>query len=644
MTSLNSLQDGQIIGPEHHRFRLTGEPLSYPLGDIWQAEDQSTSKAFPVTLFMIHPDLTHNKAFIAAFKQQVIKAKSYQSKHLATLLGYFVHKPALLFFATEHLDGLNLQSLLNEKRTGKLTDSQIQGLLTQSAQAVDYLLQKLPAPHGALAPELFFINKQGGIKLLPLNPRELLAETESTTPAFQYPAYQAPELFHPNPLPDSADVYSLAGIAYAVFSGAAPFQFDSDEAARQTLQLKKPGKLTDPQWQALLQALAYEPDTRPETASLLIKQLFNDQLPSSDTLPEVEATDTDEQAAEPSAKIRFKLLPLGRTTRYLLTFIAGLFSGLLVSLPLLNHQNSTDGQTMAAWQQQAEQLKQHSQDQQLLIATLEQKIAQELAANTQAATPSSRDAVQLADNFQSFQDPLGEGNYGPEMISLPAGRFRMGDLNGFGDDNEKPVREISIRHPFALSRYEVTFAQYDLFANTTGRQLPEDNGWGRGNQPVINISWQDAAAYTRWLAKTSGQPYRLPSEAEWEYAARAGTDSAYWWGNELSPRRAVCDECVPDIPDQPASVGSLPPNPWGFHDMNGNVDEWVQDCYRDTLSQHPDNGTALESTGCYNRAMRGGSWFDIGRVIRSASRYRHPASAARNTWGFRVALDLPPNQ
>jgi formylglycine-generating enzyme required for sulfatase activity len=242
---------------------------------------------------------------------------------------------------------------------------------------------------------------------------------------------------------------------------------------------------------------------------------------------------------------------------------------------------------------------------------------------------------------QIFKDQINHNNYGPEMVLLPSGKFRMGDQTGIGDDNEKPVHVVTIAKPFALSRFEVSFAEYDLFAKATNRPLPDDEGWGRGNRPVINVSWKDAEAYAEWLSDKTGQPYRLPSEAEWEYAARAGNLTTYWWGDQMKPNMAVCADCGSQWDgQQTAPVGSFPANTWGLHDMTGNVDEWVADCYEDDYTRAPIDGSASTQRICENRVMRGGSWFEISRLIRPASRYRHPTGASRNSWGFRVALDM----
>lgn len=143
----------------------------------------------------------------------------------------------------------------------------------------------------------------------------------------------------------------------------------------------------------------------------------------------------------------------------------------------------------------------------------------------------------------TFRDHLRDRSQGPEMVVIPAGVFRMGDIQGGGYDHEKPVHEVRISKRFAIGKYEVTFADYDKFAKATGQKLPEDGGWGRDKRPVIDVSWEDAEKYTEWLSKQTGKRYRLPTEAEWEYAARAGTETPYWWGNDIGHNRANCKGC-----------------------------------------------------------------------------------------------------
>jgi formylglycine-generating enzyme required for sulfatase activity len=235
-----------------------------------------------------------------------------------------------------------------------------------------------------------------------------------------------------------------------------------------------------------------------------------------------------------------------------------------------------------------------------------------------------------------FRDRLQDGGFGPEMVRIPAGRFQMGDIQGGGWKGEKPVHWVSVSE-FAMGKYEVTFAEYDKFALATGRKKPDDEGWGRGHRPVINVSWNDAVAYAEWLSQQTGKEYRLPTEAEWEYAARAGTKTKYWWGNNIGKNRAACGGCGAkwgwDAKRMTAPVGSFAANPFGLHDTVGNVWEWTCSKYEDKY-----NGQEKRCTG-ENRqpVVRGGSWSVIPRGVRAAFRNWFSLDFRDFTVGFRLA-------
>ena len=243
--------------------------------------------------------------------------------------------------------------------------------------------------------------------------------------------------------------------------------------------------------------------------------------------------------------------------------------------------------------------------------------------------------------------------YCPEMVVIPSGSFTMGSpSNEVGRrDNESPRREVRIARPFAMGVYEVTFAQWDACAAagycTRG---VDDRGWGRGARPVINVSWDDVQAFLRWMnSLVDGNPYRLPSEAEWEYAARAGSDTAFWWGNRISPDQANYSgtSAYNNGPtgvyrEQTLPVGSFAANPFGLFDVHGNVWEWVQDCYADSYAGAPTDGSARSSSGCSARVLRGGSWISYPWDLRSAVRSRGWPDFRSGDRGFRLARTLTP--
>ena len=228
----------------------------------------------------------------------------------------------------------------------------------------------------------------------------------------------------------------------------------------------------------------------------------------------------------------------------------------------------------------------------------------------------------------------------PEMVEIQPGEFWMGsdEKDPQAGKDEFPRHKVTIRYPFLIGKYEVTFEQYDTFALATGRDLPDDRGWGRGNRPVINVSWDDAQAYTVWLSEQTGKSYRLPTEAEWEYAARAGTTSSYWWGNDVGKNKANCYDCGSEWDNQKtAPVGSFKANPWGLYDTAGNVYEWVQDNYHENYKGAPVDGTARLIRKGSLRVVRGGCWLYNAWNCRSAFRDWLAPGIRFNNLGFRVA-------
>ena len=243
----------------------------------------------------------------------------------------------------------------------------------------------------------------------------------------------------------------------------------------------------------------------------------------------------------------------------------------------------------------------------------------------------------------------------PEMIVIPPGTFKMGSAPGVLNDNEGPVHTVTIRKAFAVGIHTVTFHQWGACVAGGGcnSYVPPDEGWGRGDRPVISVNWHEAKAYVRWLnemlrslqevpeSASVGGPYRLLSEAEWEYAARAGTATAYYWGDAYERGRANCDRCGSQWDNQQtAPVGSFAPNPFGLYDMAGNVLQWVEDCFHETYAGAPTDGSAWTTGKCEARMMRGGSWFNSTYYLRSSQRYIVSPHIRGTNAGFRVAKTL----
>lgn len=227
----------------------------------------------------------------------------------------------------------------------------------------------------------------------------------------------------------------------------------------------------------------------------------------------------------------------------------------------------------------------------------------------------------------------------PAMISLNAGAFSMGSNSD--DPAERPVHRVSIGQPFAIGKYEVTVGEWNACVAASGCPHIDVEGDASAGTPVRNVSWDDAQLYAKWLSKTTTQPYRLPTESEWEYAARGGTSSPYWWGEKMQKGYADCKECgEPYRADSPVNAGSYAANPFGLFDMSGSVWEWVGDCWHGSFKGAPADGRMWDEAGCPARVIRGGSWKDGAAYMQSSTRFKYSASVRQSQNGFRVARDL----
>jgi formylglycine-generating enzyme required for sulfatase activity len=278
----------------------------------------------------------------------------------------------------------------------------------------------------------------------------------------------------------------------------------------------------------------------------------------------------------------------------------------------------------------------------------------ETALAKKMTTKRDADQAGVIEPGTVFCDPLADGAEGPEMVALPPGQFLMGspDSDADAEDNEKPQYHVTIGYAFAVGRYPVTEVEYHRFAVSMGRAKRESNVWpSHERKPANSVSWGDAKTYVMWLSEQTGREYRPLSEAEWEYACRAGTETRYAVGHEISPEDAVFgrSDSIPDTYD----VGSHPPNFWNLCDMHGNVWEWVEDRWHDSYYHMPfpgapTDGSAWMSGGdADKRVQRGGSMYEDAKHLRSASRnwqnIRDPGSyydfQIRDD-GFRVARTL----
>jgi formylglycine-generating enzyme required for sulfatase activity len=267
-------------------------------------------------------------------------------------------------------------------------------------------------------------------------------------------------------------------------------------------------------------------------------------------------------------------------------------------------------------------------------------------ANDAPLSPGKERALKPRDTFKECQNC-------PEMVVVPAGAFMMGSpASELGRRNEEgPQRKVVFANPFAVGKFEVTFDEWDACVSDGGCHgiKPPDQGWGRGRQPVINVSWGEAQSYVAWLATKTGKSYRLLSEAEREYVTRAGTTTPFWWGSSISTNQAnynghytYGNGVTGEYRARTIPVDSFAPNPWGLYQVHGNIWDLTDDCYHDSYQGAPTDGSAWTSVDCPYHIIRGGS-YDFDPVnLRSAARNWFPTGSIMLHMGFRVGRTLTP--
>ncbi|WP_396604624.1 SUMF1/EgtB/PvdO family nonheme iron enzyme [Bradyrhizobium sp. YCK136] len=264
-----------------------------------------------------------------------------------------------------------------------------------------------------------------------------------------------------------------------------------------------------------------------------------------------------------------------------------------------------------------------------VASPVQQPPARESAVPTPQPSPSLASPAPPAPTPTPSQSPTPASE--PDMTAIRGGSFTMGSND---DPTERPVHQVAIK-PFSIGKYPVTVREWNECAAAKACGF---TAIGKDDAPVTNASWTDAQQYAAWLAQATKKPYRLPSEAEWEYAARGGTQSKYWWGDKLQPGMAGCKDCGDAAGEQPAKVGSFKPNPFGLYDMGGGVDQWVADCWHRTYQGAPNDGSAWSGGDCSSHVLRSGSWKNDSRYVRPSNRDGYDTNVRYPTHGFRVAL------
>ncbi|MFN3790661.1 bifunctional serine/threonine-protein kinase/formylglycine-generating enzyme family protein [Massilia sp.] len=676
------LMAGQEVGPRNRRYRLERLIAHGGMGQVWQATDLAThaelGHSAQVALKILPPQLTQSTLQSRLLIQEATRARRLAHEHIVRVYEW-AQDPATAsyFIIMECLEGEDLDSLL--AREGSLPFERVLELLEPVAGALDYAWDKHGLVHRDIKPGNVFLTRRGEVKLLDFGiaarARSKGAAPLDAPAASGTPGYRAPEAggAQGQPAP-TLDVYAVSMMIYRMLDGALPRDLG---VAPQGLQPH--------QWQALRAGLAPDPAARPPSVRALLRHLRDAAGPSPEELAARRA------AAQAEQERRERALAVQQQKKAQAEEQAR-----VAARALIERQRREQQRRERAAQEEARAARKEALRQQLLArreeeaakARLAQEEAQRKAQQARAAAAylaeqkrarelqAARTAGELrqlipaaaeVDAGGVLCDPFlaGEGG-GPALVLIPGGRFQMGSHEHERKiamaagaqqrwlERETPQRWVGIERPFAMGRYPVTVGEWRVFVQACGWEPqgevdPFAPGFPQTDaHPVVGVTWHDAQRYLDWLCAATGQRYRLPSEAEWEYACRAGTRSAFSFGDTIGPEQANFDASFTynggargACRHGTTPCGMFPANPWGLFDMHGNVWEWVQDVVHDNYVGAPLDGSAWESGGDgARRILRGGCWLYAPRYLRSALRNGFSSVLSNDIVGFRVVREL----
>ncbi|SFU51137.1 SUMF1/EgtB/PvdO family nonheme iron enzyme [Pseudoduganella namucuonensis] len=706
------LMAGQEIGPQNRRYRLERLIGMGGMGQVWQATDLATHAELghsdQVALKILPPQLTQSASLAKLLIEEATQARRLAHENVVRIYEW-AQDPATAsyFIIMEYLEGQDLDAWLADH--GPVELDQVERLLRPVASALDYAWDKYKLVHRDLKPGNVFLTQRGDVKLLdfgiasrPRNPGSSIA---IQMPNAGTTGYRAPEAGTNQRQPSPRlDVYAVAVMIYQMLEGKMPF----DGARTAQFLPSAPAALNPAQWQALQRGFAYVQDQRPESVGELLDALQRASGPSEEELA-AQAAEAErerererqrqrererEQAARAEqARVEEQKRQVELAARRKAEAQAAAIEKvkqdqqrrelerqqrLRAEQEAKERKAKLREQLLARREADALQARQAQEEQQRKAAALKAEAAYRVEQERHRKEQAARNAAELATLMPTPGSPVADANgvlrdrfldgtgAGPDLVLIPTGRFQMGSSDyergiamSSGSsrqwlDRETPQHWVGIEYPFALGRYPVTVGQWRQFVRATGWEPLTDTDWKApgfaqtDEHPVVGVSWQDAQKYVAWLSGKTGQVYRLPSEAEWEYACRAGTHTAFSFGDEIGTEHANYDGNFTynkgvkgEFRKGTTKVGAFQPNPWGLYDMHGNVWEWVQDVMHRNYEGAPIDGSAWMAGGDHAlRILRGGSWLYPPRYLRTALRNAYSAMLANDIVGFRVARKL----
>jgi len=621
-------RDSTILAGQYRIVKKIGEG---GMGIVYLAEDTEMANR-KVAIKVLPPLLSRNTRAVENLRKEAITAISLNHPNIIRLYGF--HSDGdIKFLVMEYIDGVTLEEKIFNSPSRKLTLDETIKIAGQTAIALDYAHTRKPSVfHRDLKPSNIMISDDGTVKLLDFGiAREMKdsytrvtgQDTSGTLP------YMSPQQLMGARPDASMDIYSLGAVLYECFSGHTPF-YTGD--LRRQIEIKRPDDIAALPAEinnALQKALAKEPNERPKTAGQLIELLKSKPKPRVQPViekpPVVEEPEKPKKPEPVTVKVAEKSEPVKSKKGLWIALIIAVI-GIISVIALFNQPSNRSSRKSTS-----PRVPQRSQPE----------------VYRQPQSPPAPTVTTRTGSKSNAGDVI-TNSIGMKLIYIPAGEFMMGSPSNEQNrsNDESPQHRVKISKGFYMGIYEVTQAQYQSVVGTNPSNFKGDN------LPVEQVSWNDATEFCRKLSQKEGKTYRLPTEAEWEYACRAGITTAYQWGNQW--QKGVCnaendvgsseDSNVEifrkrGLPvDSTVPVGSFAPNGFGLYDMHGNVWEWCQDWYDSNFySNSPSVDPEGPNTGTA-RVLRGGSWYDHPRLCRSALRYGLVPVIRNDDYGFRVVV------
>ena len=697
---------GQEVGPQNRRYRLERLIAHGGMGQVWQATDLAThaelGHSAQVALKILPPQLTQAASHAKLLIQEATRARRLAHEHIVRVYEWAQDPATASFFLImEYLEGEDLDAVLAREK--RLPLDRVLALLDPVAEALDYAWERHRLVHRDIKPGNVFVTKKNEVKLLDFGiaARARAGGNGNHAAALEAPAtsgtagYRAPEASIEGNVPEPRlDVYAVSVMIHQLLTGVLP-----GGAGGQV-----PETLGARQWGVLRAGFAPDPALRAPTVHALLDAIRAAAGPAPEVIAAQEAAQRAEQQrierelaakrqreAEAAAALqarldeqrRVQLREQQRRERAAAEEARQLRKEALRQ-QLLAKRDEEVAKVRAA-KEEAERKAAQAKAAAAYLAQ-QKRAREEEAARAAQSSASQAETAQPETPFETppeaavpepapmpvpfgslLRDPFLDGSgSGPVMAPIPAGRFQMGSpeqerriaMAAGAQKNwlarETPQHWVGIERPFALGRYPVTVGEWRAFVLATGWQPQGEVDWAvpgfpqSDEHPVVGVTWSDAQKYVAWLSEVTGKRYRLPSEAEWEYACRAGTKTTFNVGDTISTTQANFDGTFTynggprgEFRRGTTPAGSFAPNAWGLHDMHGNVWEWVQDVVHDNYEGAPVDGSAWEEGGDNaRRILRGGSWLYNPRYLRSALRNGFSAVLSNDIVGFRVAREL----